>query len=116
MAKLVRTSKRMLVRRYLIYRRSLGYRMRGAELLLDFARFMDATAPHQPLTTALAIQWASAVPSARPIRMPGGLGWCGDSPATVRRWMHAPRFQIRTCLVLAFNVPAPISLVPPNSE
>lgn len=66
MAMLMRTSKRVLVRRYLSHRRSLGYRMLGAELLLDFARFMDATAPHQPLTTAWAIQWACAVPSARP--------------------------------------------------
>ncbi len=66
MAKLNQTPKSVLVRRYLAYRRSLGYRMQGAELLLDFARFADAKAPKKPLTTSLAIQWASALPSARP--------------------------------------------------
>lgn len=54
------------MRRYLAYRRSLGYRMHGAELLLDFARFADANAPNEPLTTSLAIQWASASPSTCP--------------------------------------------------
>ena len=74
MAKITRTAKVGLVRRYLAYRRSLGYRMHGAELLLAFARFADAEAPNQPLTTALAIQWASAVPSARPRTRAGRLG------------------------------------------
>lgn len=66
MARISRTSKVALVRRYLAYRRSLGYRMHGAELLFDFARLADATAPNEPLTTSLAIQWASKVSSARP--------------------------------------------------
>lgn len=66
MAKLRQPPKSVLVRRYLAYRRSLGYRMHGGELLLDFARFADAEAPNQPLTTSLAIQWASASPSANP--------------------------------------------------
>jgi integrase len=39
--------------------------MRTAEVLLDFARFADRKAPRQPLTNALAIQWATAVSSAR---------------------------------------------------
>lgn len=56
-------SKLTLVRRYLAFRRQLGYRMKSAELLLDFARFADREAPGKPLTTALAIQWATAVPS-----------------------------------------------------
>ncbi len=66
MANLKRTPRSVLVRRYLAYRRSLGYRMHGGELLLDFARFADAKAPSKPLTTSLAIQWASASPSSSP--------------------------------------------------
>jgi integrase len=74
MAKLDRVSKVLLVRRYLAYRRSLGYRMHGAELLLGFGRFADAKAPNRPLTTSLAMQWASAVPSARPTTRAKRLG------------------------------------------
>jgi integrase len=66
MAKLNQPPRSVLVQRYLAYRRSLGYRMHGGELLLNFARFADAKAPNKPLTTSLAIQWASATPSARP--------------------------------------------------
>ena len=58
-------SKLILVRRYLAFRRSLGYRMRNAELLFDFARLAEREAPGKPLTTALAVRWATAVPSAR---------------------------------------------------
>lgn len=65
MAGIVVPSKVMLVRRYLASRRKLGYMMRGAELLVDFARFVDRTASGQPLTVALAVQWASKVQSAR---------------------------------------------------
>jgi integrase len=63
-----------LVRRYLASRRKLGYAMRSAELLLDFGRFADRTAPRQPLTMALALQWATAVPTARPATHAGRLG------------------------------------------
>lgn len=66
MAVPIPSSKLTLARRYLAFRRKLGYRMRTAEVLLDFARFADRNAPGQPLTNALAIQWAVAVPSARP--------------------------------------------------
>ena len=59
-------SKLILVRRYLAFRRKLGYRMRAAEVLLDFARFADRKAPGKPLTNALAIEWAAAMPLARP--------------------------------------------------
>lgn len=59
-------SKLSLARRYLAFRRKLGYRMRAAEVLLDFGRFADQMAPGKPLTNALAIQWATALPSARP--------------------------------------------------
>lgn len=65
MASASSSSKLILVRRYLAYRRSLGYRMRNAELLLDFARLADREAPGKPLTVALAVRWATAVPSAR---------------------------------------------------
>ncbi|HOC57621.1 MAG TPA: tyrosine-type recombinase/integrase [Verrucomicrobiota bacterium] len=59
-------SKLILARQYLAFRRKLGYRMRSAEVLVDFACFADREAPGSPLTTALAIRWAMAVPSARP--------------------------------------------------
>ena len=61
MATVTTPSKLTLVRQYLAFRRKLGYRMRSAELLLDFARFADREAPGKPLTTALAMQWATAV-------------------------------------------------------
>ena len=61
MANIVAPSKLTLVRQYLAFRRKLGYQMRSAELLLDFARFADREAPGKPLTTALAVQWATAV-------------------------------------------------------
>jgi integrase len=53
---------RDLAQRYLAHRRRLGYLMRHASLLLDFARYADRTAPGRPLTTALALQWATLVP------------------------------------------------------
>ncbi len=74
MATLAPPSKLNLVRQYLAFRRKLGYRMRSAELLLDFARFADREAPGKPLTTALAIQWATAVASACPNTRAGRLG------------------------------------------
>lgn len=66
--------KVVLARRYLAFRRSLGYRMRSAELVLDFARFADRAAPRRPLTAALALQWASAVSSARQATRAGRIG------------------------------------------
>jgi integrase len=63
MAMVATPTKLTLVRRYLAFRRKLGYRMRSAELLLDFARFADREAPGKPLTTALAMQWATAAPA-----------------------------------------------------
>ena len=73
MACLASTSKVVLVRRYLAFRRKLGYRMRGAELLLDFARLADREAPGKPLTIALAIRWATAVQSVYPNTRKGRL-------------------------------------------
>lgn len=69
-----RSSMLASVRRYLVFRRKLGYGMRGAELLLDFGRFADRVAPGRPLSTALAAQWASAVPTARRATHAGRLG------------------------------------------
>ena len=54
-----------LARRYLAHRRQLGYTMRSAQLLLDFGRYADRVAPGRPLTSALAMSWASAVPAAQ---------------------------------------------------
>jgi integrase len=72
MATVAPRSKRTLVRLYLAFRRNLGYQMRSAELLFDFAKFADREAPGKPLTTALAIQWAtrvSASPKTRASRL-----------------------------------------------
>jgi integrase len=74
MATLNPASKVRLVRRYLAFRRKLGYRMRGGELLLDFARLADREAPGKPLTTALAIRWATAVPGGQHNTRRGRLG------------------------------------------
>jgi integrase len=57
---------RVLVRRYLQQKRALGYVLRFYDgPLLDFARFADAAAPGQPITTVLAVRWASQ-PNAAP--------------------------------------------------
>ncbi len=49
-----------LVRRYLAHRRSFGYVLRAEGYdLLAFARFLDRTAPGQPLSTKLALQWVT---------------------------------------------------------
>ena len=74
MASLAIPSMLRLARTYLTSRRKLGYAMRSAELLLDFGRFADRTAPGQPLTTALALQWATAVANARRATHAGRLG------------------------------------------
>lgn len=81
-----------LVRRYLVARRKLGYALRSAELLLDFGRFADRVAPRQPLTTALATQWATAVPTVRRATHAGRLGMVrGFARYCVA---HDPRTQI----------------------
>jgi integrase len=63
-----------LVRRYLAYRRSLGYLLRSSNLLLRFGRFADEVAPGQPLTTALAMQWATSLSTERRTTHSGRLG------------------------------------------
>lgn len=50
-----------LARRYVAHRHLLGYTMSDAGRLLVFAKFMDRVAPGRPLTTALALQWVTAV-------------------------------------------------------
>jgi integrase len=58
-------SLRTLVRQYLAHRRQLGFVLRdAAQRLPDFARYAQRRAPGQPLTTALALQWATARPTA----------------------------------------------------
>jgi len=49
-----------LVRRYILYRRSLGYAVSHAGLLRTFGQFAERTAPGQPITTALALRWATS--------------------------------------------------------
>jgi integrase len=50
------------VRAYLAHRRKLGFILsEQADHLRKFASFADKTAPGQPLTTALALQWATSV-------------------------------------------------------
>jgi integrase len=52
-----------LARRYLTHRRSFGYLLRiEGYVLLAFARFLDRTAPGQPLSTKLALQWVNRKP------------------------------------------------------
>ena len=59
------SSWRTLVRQYLAHRRALGFVLKdAAQRLPDFARYAQRRAPGQPLTTALALQWATARPSA----------------------------------------------------
>jgi len=53
---------RFRVRAYLAHRCKLGFVLsRQAYHLRKFASFADKTAPGQPLTTALALQWATSV-------------------------------------------------------
>ncbi len=57
-------SMESLARRYLEHRRGFGYRLRSdGYVLRAFARFADRAAPRQPLTVALAMQWAKRRPS-----------------------------------------------------
>jgi integrase len=52
-----------LARRYLAHRRAFGYLLRGeGYVLLAFARFLDRTAPGQPLRPRLALQWVKQKP------------------------------------------------------
>jgi len=65
MASLIHGTMPRLVRRYLAHRRSLGYALVGAECLLDFGRFAEGISPGKPITTALALAWATSAPSSR---------------------------------------------------
>jgi integrase len=77
--------------------------MKSAELLLDFARFADRVAPGKFLTTALAIQWATAGPATRPNTRAGRLGmvrgfarYCAASELQTQipdSHLLGPRFQ-----------------------
>lgn len=58
---------RVLARRYLAYRRRLGFALSADEHnLLRFARFADRTAPGEPVTTALALRWVDSNPATQP--------------------------------------------------
>ena len=61
----MKTTMQCLVRLYLDQRRKLGFELRAAENELEhFARFADRTAPGKPVTTTLALQWATLPQSA----------------------------------------------------
>ena len=52
---------------YLDYRRNLGYRLDGLDRhLLQFARWADDRGYRGPVTTALAMQWATIPATAKP--------------------------------------------------
>lgn len=54
-------------KRYLAHRRALGFALEGpGRLLLDFARFADQPQHRGPLTTDLALRWATLRPDAAP--------------------------------------------------
>ena len=49
-----------LARRYLAHRRKLGFLLRTEGVqVINFGRFADRVAPRQPITAALALQWAT---------------------------------------------------------
>jgi integrase len=55
------------VKDYLEHRRALGFALRvSGELLMKFARFVDRSGHHGPLTTDLALRWASLPQTATP--------------------------------------------------
>ena len=83
------------VRAYLAHRRKLGFVLsRQAYHLRKFASFADKTAPGQPLTTALALQWATSV----------GHNRCG---------YHAMRYQSVRGLARYLTALDPQTEVPP---
>jgi integrase len=85
-----------LVRRYLAHRRGFGYRLRAeGSYLHAFARFLDRTAPGQPLSTKLALQWANGKPG---------------QPVTVAHRLSAIRVFARFCATLN-----PSTQIPPNN-
>lgn len=58
----------VLAERYLIHRRSLGYKLEtSGPLLMQFAAFADREAPGGPLDTVLALRWARLPRHASPV-------------------------------------------------
>jgi integrase len=58
---------RSLVRQYLTHRRAMGYLLLHYDgHLHNFAKFSERVAPGQPVTTALAVKWATSVNASRP--------------------------------------------------
>ena len=57
-----------LARRYVAHRRKMGYQYgpKSVYPLIAFARFADRESPGRPLTTALALRWATSRPTLRP--------------------------------------------------
>jgi len=60
-----RLTVQALVRRYLVQQRALGYELRFYDTpLLDFGRFADRQAKGLPITTDLAVRWATQTDAA----------------------------------------------------
>jgi integrase len=57
----------IMAKQYLAYRRALGFALESSGgLLLDFARFADRSGHRGPLTTDLALRWATLPEAASP--------------------------------------------------
>jgi integrase len=62
-----RSTMVIMVKEYLAYRRALGFALESSGgLLLNFARFTDRSGHRGPLTTDLALRWASLPKAASP--------------------------------------------------
>lgn len=94
----MKSSVKMLtrIRRYLAYRRSLGYALREeGRLLLDFGRYADRVGHRGALTLDLALRWA---------RLPTRADPC--------YW--ARRLQVLRCLAKYLALFEPKTMIPPN--
>ncbi len=92
-----------LAKRYIAHRRKMGYAMvLPASQLPRFARFADRIAPGKPLTTALALDWATSRPGLR---------------RTHAAWLSMTRCFARYCAALDPRTEVPsASLLGPVSQ
>jgi integrase len=88
-----------LARRYLAHRRGFGYRLRAeGYVLLAFARFLDRTAPGQPLSTKLVLQWLKQKPV---------------QPVTAANYLSVIRGFARFCATLDPRTQIPVGHLTP---
>ena len=93
------------VQRYLVHRRSFGYILRTeGHDLRAFARFLDRTAPGQPVSIKLALQWAeqgSVQPVTKAHRLSAIRGfarfWASLDPRTQVPPQHLIHYRERGC-------------------